>query len=96
MSDLAGQSWAMTVGVIPAYEYVYFMWDTLTTGYLGAPHLLSFREVRTDVVVPAPSAGRIRPVPSGGRVVRVANAVDVPRFHEYVLELFRRQAAGRP
>ena len=30
LSDLAGQCWALTVGTIPAYEYRYHMWDTLT------------------------------------------------------------------
>ena len=31
----------MTVGVIPAYAYIYHMWDTLATGYLGAPDLVT-------------------------------------------------------
>jgi purine nucleosidase len=89
LSDLAGQIWAMTVGRIPAYDYIYFMWDTLTAGYLGAPQLLSLREVRTAVDVEAPSAGRIHPVASGGKRVRAATSVDVEGFHDYLLALLR-------
>jgi purine nucleosidase len=95
VADLAGQSWATTVGVIPAYEYAYYMWDTLATGYLGAPHLVTFRNVRTAVTVTGPSAGSIREVTDGGRVIRAAESVNVPRFHEYVLELFRNASIRR-
>jgi purine nucleosidase len=89
LSDLAGQVWAMTVGRIPAYDYIYFMWDTLTAGYLGAPHLLTLREARTAVEVEAPSAGRIQPVASGGKLIRAATSVDVAGFHDYLLSLLR-------
>jgi purine nucleosidase len=89
LSDLAGQVWAMTVGRIPAYDYIYFMWDTLTAGYLGAPQLLTLREVRTAVEVEAPSAGRIHPVAIGGKVIRAATSVDVAGFHDYLLSLLR-------
>lgn len=89
LSDLAGQIWAMTVGRIPAYDYIYFMWDTLTAGYLGAPQLLALREVRTAVEVEAPSAGRIHPVAAGGKCVRAATSVDVAGFHDYLLRLLR-------
>jgi purine nucleosidase len=90
LSDLAGQCWALTVGVIPAYEYIYHMWDTLTTGYLGAPASLSFRQVRTEVIPTGPSAGRIKAVETGGRLIKAAAKVEIERFLEYVLELFRR------
>lgn len=90
LSDLAGQCWAMTVGTLPAYEYVYFMWDTLTTGYLGAPQFMTFRQVHTEAVPSGPSAGRIKEVAEGGKLVRVADQVDVEGFHNYLLELFRQ------
>jgi purine nucleosidase len=89
LSDLAGQIWAMTVGRIPAYDYIYFMWDTLTAGYLGAPELLTLREVRTAVEVDAPAAGRIHPVAAGGKRIRAATSVDVAAFHDYLLALLR-------
>ena len=90
LSDFAGQCWAMTVGAIPAYAYIYHMWDTLATGYLGAPDLVSVRPVQCQVDTAPPSAGRIRPVESGGLPLRAAVDVDVPRFLDYVLDLLRR------
>jgi len=90
VSDLAGQCWALTVGAIPTYEYVYHMWDTLTTGYLGASELIAFRQALTEVTPVGPGAGQIKEVANGGRLVRTADAVDVEKFSEYVLELFRR------
>jgi len=89
-SDLAGQCWALTVGVIPAYEYTYHMWDTLTTGYLGAPQFITFRQAQTEAIPDGPSAGCIQEVESGGRPVKVADTVAVEDFQNYVLELFRR------
>jgi purine nucleosidase len=90
LSDLAGQCWAMTVGVIPAYEYLYHMWDTLTTGYLGAPDCITFRPARTEAIPAGPSAGQIKEITAGGRLVRAAEAVAVTEFLNYVLELFQR------
>lgn len=90
LSDLAGQCWAMTVGVIPSYEYIYHMWDTLTTGYLGASQQMTFRAARTEVIPTGPSAGRIKEVSEGGRLIQVADQVDVEGFLNYILELFRR------
>jgi purine nucleosidase len=88
LSDLAGQCWALTLGAIPNYEYIYYMWDTLTTGYLGAPQLISFREVQTEAIAVGPSAGRIREV-ANGRLIRAADEVDVEGFLDYVLTLLR-------
>jgi purine nucleosidase len=88
LSDLAGQCWALTLGTIPSYEYVYHMWDTLTTGYLGAPQFMSFRQVQTEVEAAGPSAGRIKEV-EAGRLIQAADKVEVERFLDYVLGLFR-------
>jgi purine nucleosidase len=95
VSDLCGQIWAMTVGSLPSYEFQYHMWDTLTTGSLGAPpHLFKYREVHSRVHVDSPSAGRIEAVTplsdQKGRKVRVAHKVKVEAFLDYVLNLLRR------
>jgi purine nucleosidase len=90
LSDLAGQCWALTVAALPAYEYLYHMWDTLTTGYLGAPHLITFRQTHTEVIPDGPSAGRIIEVPHQGRMVQTADTVQVNKFLEYVLKLLQR------
>jgi purine nucleosidase len=89
LSDLAGQCWALTLGTIPSYEYVYHMWDTLTTGYLAGPQFITFREVQTEVIAAGPSAGRVMEVETG-RSIRVADKVEVEGFLDYVLELLRR------
>ncbi len=89
LSDLAGQCWALTVGTMPGYDYLYHMWDTLTTGYLGAPHCITFRQVQTQVIPSGPSAGQTVPVTSGGRPVKVAETVKVEQFLDYFLELLR-------
>jgi purine nucleosidase len=80
----------LTVGTLPAYEYTYFMWDTLTTGYLGGPQFMTFREARTVAIPSGPSAGRIKEVERGGNLIRVADTVDVKGFHNYLLDLFCR------
>lgn len=90
LSDLAGQCWALTAGMLPANEYVYYMWDTLTTGYLGAPQLISFRQARCCVTSDGPGAGRIREVADGGRLIRTAEDVAVDQFLNYVLALLQR------
>ena len=90
VSDLAGQCWAITVGVVPSYEYTYHMWDVLTTGYLGVPQHISLKEVRCEVIPTGPAAGRTRPLESGGRLVMAADTVNVEAFHNYILELFKR------
>ncbi len=90
LSDLAGQCWALTVGVIPSYEYTYFMWDTLTTGYLGAPQHITLKDVRCEVIPNGPSAGRTKVVAEGGKLIKAADKVDVEQFHTYLLGLFRR------
>ena len=89
MSDLAGQCWAMTVGTIPSYEYVYHMWDTLTTGYLGAPEFITLRRVHTEAIPTGPAAGRIKEVADGGTIIQAADSVEVDGFLAYVLALFR-------
>lgn len=90
LSDLAGQCWALTLGTIPSYEYIYHMWDTLTTGYLGAPHCITFRPAHTRIVPDGPSAGRVKEIPAGGRLVRAAATVEVEAFQAYILDLFCR------
>lgn len=90
LSDLAGQCWALTVAALPAYEYLYHMWDTLTTGYLGAPHLITFRQAHTEVIPDGPSAGRIIEVPHQGKLIQTADTIQVNKFLEYVLKLLQR------
>lgn len=90
LSDLTGQCWAMTVGVIPSYEYIYFMWDTLTTGFLGVPHLFKFREIRCDIVRKGKSAGKIFAVENDGSMIKMAEDIDIQSFLDYILNLLQK------
>ena len=87
VSDLAVQIWTKAVG--PSYEYLYFMWDTLTTSYLGAPQYIIFQNVRTKVTPSGKSAGRIE-INESGRPVKAAFNVDVVGLKSYLLDLFKK------
>lgn len=86
VSDFAGQCWAIT----KKDQDIYHMWDTLTTGYLGAPQTITFRDIRCEIIASGPGAGRTRVTDTGGRIVRAASTVDVEKFHQYLLDLFKR------
>jgi purine nucleosidase len=88
-SATAGTLWAMTSGWELATGLPYFCWDTLTTSYLSAPELCTFREVGCDVVPSGPSQGRTVATP-GGRPVKVAVDVDPERFYQHCLETLKR------
>jgi len=90
LSDLAAQCWATTINTIPHYDYQYFMWDTLATGYLGCPELITFKRLELSVLADGPNAGQTIPAPGSGQWVNVADKVEVAAFHDYLLEQFRR------
>ena len=90
LSDLAGQCWALTVGAIPAYEYIYHMWDTLTTAYLGIPQAITIREATTHVIDRGPDAGTTQEIAVGGKRINVADQVHVENFYNYILHQFQR------
>jgi purine nucleosidase len=91
LSDAAGSIWAMTSAweIAVGMGNPYFCWDTLTTSSLGPADLCTYREVRCDVIVEGPSAGRTV-VTENGRPVRAAHRVDVEAFYAHVLESLRR------
>jgi inosine-uridine nucleoside N-ribohydrolase len=66
------------------------MWDTQTTGSLGAAQTMTFREVRCQIIPHGPSAGRTQVTDSGGRLIKAAEMVNVPEFQQYILDLIRR------
>lgn len=88
LSAFAGQCWATTVNTIPHYDYQYFMWDMLATGYLGCPEAISFRKMVLQVKDSGKNAGQMMPAPGSGQWVTVAQNVDVSQFHQYVLRQF--------
>ncbi len=88
LSAFAGQCWALTVNVIPHYDYQYFMWDILATGYLGCPQAITFRKMELAVVDDGKNAGQMIHAPGSGQWVTVAQSVDTPVFHRYLLQQF--------
>lgn len=90
LADLAGQFWATTINTIPHVDYLYHMWDTLATGYLGCPQAITFRKMEISVVDSGVNAGQMVYAPESGQWAKIATAVDVPVFHEYILQQFSR------
>ena len=84
--DLVGQCYANTAGIIPSDQYTYYMWDTLTTGFLGAPQLMSVKEFTTSVIPEGPSSGRIQ-IEKSGRPIKAVMDVKVDAFLDYFFEL---------
>ena len=66
------------------------MWDALAAGYLGAPQLMTYREVRTTVISDGQSAGRTMRQDSEGRLIRAVDNVDSGAFLDYVLDLLQK------
>lgn len=90
LSNLAGQFWATTINTIPHVDFMYHMWDTLATGYLGCPQAITFRKMEVTVVDSGFNAGQMILAPGSGQWVQVADTVNVPMFHDYILQQFNQ------
>jgi purine nucleosidase len=88
-SEIAGTIWAFTAAHVERTGEHYYFWDTLTTTYLARPDLCEYDEVRCDVIPGGESQGRTV-ITDNGRPVKVATAVDTPRFLEHLLETLAR------
>ena len=84
-SELAGQFWSLTVDTIPGYHYTYYMWDILAAAFLEIPECFAVEEIKAEVSVKAPEAGRTKET-TGGHRLRVAFDVDENAFYRYLLE----------
>ncbi|MEL6538353.1 MAG: nucleoside hydrolase [Bacteroidota bacterium] len=90
-AQLAGQFWATTLDTIPAYEYIYFMWDVLATSYLHIPEAFTTQAVEVAVDSVGPSAGRTYYQEGSGHTAQVATQVDKDVFYAYLIEAFSQQ-----
>lgn len=91
LSDLAGQFWATTINTIPSYEFTYYMWDVLSTAYLGVDAgTLRFERQEIEGIVAEPSAGRTKRSPGSGQWVEVAVGVDKDVVLSHVQRQFDR------
>lgn len=89
LSNLASQFWATTINTIPSYEYTYFMWDVLSTTYLGIPQAFTSERAELTVDTQLPAEGRTYRSPGNEHWVQVIKTVDKEAFYGYVLGLLR-------
>ncbi len=88
-SNIAGQFWATTLNTIPAYEYIYFMWDVLATSYVSIPKAFTLEDVEISIDTIGASAGRTYRCKKSGRKVKIAKYVNTSQFYNFLLNSFK-------
>ncbi|MDR5603267.1 nucleoside hydrolase [Staphylococcus coagulans] len=68
----------------------YFLWDVLTTAYVGQPSLVKKEEVKASVYTKGPSQGRTYLDEQNGRLIQVINHVEHDAFFKYITELAKK------
>ncbi|AKS66202.1 nucleoside hydrolase [Staphylococcus coagulans] len=68
----------------------YFLWDVLTTAYVGQPSLVKKVEVKASVYTKGPSQGRTYLDEQNGRLIQVINHVEHDAFFKYITELAKK------
>ncbi|PTF01706.1 purine nucleosidase [Staphylococcus devriesei] len=88
--DFLGVSYA---AVPPLTHFVtnstYFLWDVLTTAYVGKPELVQSIQLNVDVESDGPSQGRIF-IKADGRPINVVNGVNRDNFFRYITDLAKK------
>lgn len=87
-ANLAGQFWATTLDTIPAYEYIYFMWDALATSYLSIPEAFTIEEAEIEIDKKGANAGRTYRRENSGNLVKIATKVNNAQFYDFLLKSF--------
>lgn len=90
LSNLASQFWATTINSIPTYEYTYFMWDVLSTTYLGIPEAFTSEKLELAVQTQVPAEGHTYRSPGNQQWIHVMKSVNKEAFYQYVLRLLRK------
>ncbi|GGI39061.1 nucleoside hydrolase [Mammaliicoccus stepanovicii] len=67
----------------------YFLWDVLTTAYVGKPELVTKEEIKIGVLTDGPSQGRTFKSDEG-RIVNIINDVDRDGFFDYMTDLAKK------
>jgi purine nucleosidase len=83
VSDLAGLCYSLVM------NQIYYMWDVLTTAYIGRPDLFTTKEWETEIIPTGISQGRTKVTP-GGREVLAMDTVDKEAFLDYVVQQWAR------
>lgn len=88
--DFLGVSYA---AVPPLTHFItnstYFLWDVLTTAYIGMPDLVYSVEKTVDVMSHGPSQGKTYEC-ANGRKVNVIDSVDNKAFFDYITTLAKK------
>lgn len=68
----------------------YFLWDVLTTAYVGKPELVEHQKVRASVITNGPSQGKTYVDEDHGRELNVVNDVKHNEFFNYITSLAKK------
>ncbi|MDN4606489.1 nucleoside hydrolase [Sporosarcina highlanderae] len=91
--DFIGQCYAMVPPLVHfKTNSTYYLWDVLTTAFIGKTELVKVKTVNSIVVPDGPSQGRTVET-SDGRPVNVVYDVDRNAFFDYITEL-AKQVSG--
>ncbi len=82
-SKLAAKVYSLVKG------FNYYFWDTVTAAAVIQPELITFKDVRVDVIAQGKSQGRTAATFFGGRKVKVAVDLQRDAFEDLMLRIFR-------
>ncbi|MCV9885055.1 nucleoside hydrolase [Metabacillus halosaccharovorans] len=85
--DFLGQCYAMVPPLVHfSTNSTYYLWDVLTTAFVGKPDLVKVQTINSIVLTEGPSQGRTVEA-AEGRPVNVVYDVDRDAFFDYITEL---------
>lgn len=88
--DFVGQCYAMVPPLVHfSTNSTYYLWDVLTTAFVGKPELVKVKTVNSIVHADGPSQGRTEEV-ADGRPVNVVYDVDRDAFFDYITDLAKK------
>lgn len=88
--DFIGQCYAMCPPLVHfTTNSTYFLWDVLTTAFVGNPELVKVKTVNSIVHTNGPSQGRTEEI-ANGRPVNVVYDVDRDAFFDYITQLAKK------
>lgn len=68
----------------------YFLWDVLTTAYIGMPELIRKHDLNVSVYIEGPSQGKTYVDNQNGRPISVIDHVDHDKFFKYITDLAKK------
>lgn len=88
--DFMGQCYAFCPPLVHfSTNSTYFLWDVLTTAYVGNPDLIEMKRINSIVHTHGPSQGRTEET-ADGRPVNVVYDVNRDAFFDYITDLAKK------